>query len=269
MADRLGTAVCCHRAVVDAPGQAVQPVAVGRPQRGGDPVGRPRGQVADGLHPHGGQPPGRGRAHAPQGGDGQRAQEVQLGPGGHRPDAGAEDRARGAGPGLGPLRGQLGQQLVGGHPHRAGEPLLLEDAAPDGGGDLIGGPEAADRPPHVQERLVEGEGLHQRRHLLQDGHDPGRDLAVAAVVAGQEHGVGAQLAGPGRRHGRTDAEGPGLVAGRGHHPPAARAPHHHRLAPQLGAAADLHRREEGVHVHVQETHRAVRGPPADPHGAQR
>ena len=269
MADRLGTAVHRHRAVVDAPGQAVQTAAVGRPQRRGRPIDRQRGQVAHGLDAQAGQPPGRGRAHAPQGGDRQRVQKIKLGARGDHVDAAAENRALRAGPGLGPLRGQLGQQLVGGHPHRAGEPLPLEDAGPDGGGDPVRGPQRPDRPPHVEERLVEGEGLHQRRHLLENGHDPGRDLAVTAVVAGQEHGVGAEPAGPGRRHGRVDAEGPGLVAGRGHHAPPAGAAHHHRLAPQLGPTADLHRREEGVHVHVQEPHRAVRRPPADPHRAQR
>ncbi len=110
---------------------------------------------------------------------------------------------------------------------------------------------------HVEERLVERDRLDQRGEGPEDRHDPGADLAVAGVVAGEEHGLGAQAAGSHRRHGREHTEGPGLVRRRSHHPPVARTAHDHGSAPQLGLVEQLDRHEEGVHVDVQDARRFV------------
>ena len=63
---------------------------------------------------------------------------------------------------------------------------------------------------------------------------------------------GASRKRPAHRHGRVDAVLAGLVGGGQHHAPTAHAPDDHRLPAQLGTPGDLHRGEEGIHVHVQD-----------------
>ena len=91
-------------------------------------------------------------------------------------------------------------------------------------------------------------GVNDRKML----HYPLADRRVVGVVAGQEHGVGAEPPSPAAGHGREDAVGPGLVAGGGHDAPAPGAAHDHRLTPQLRPAQQLDRHEEGVHVDVED-----------------
>ena len=52
-----------------------------------------------------------------------------------------------------------------------------------------------------------------------------------------------------------DAVDPCFVRRRGHHAPLAVAANDDRLAPQLGSAIDLDRREECIHVDVQDGRR--------------
>ena len=118
--------------------------------------------------------------------------------------------------------------------------------------DLGGRPEQAHRAGHVHERLVEADRLHHRRDVAQDLVQLCAHLGVAAVAPRQEDGVGAELAGPHGRHGRVHAVGAGLVGARGHHAAGAGPAHDHRLAGQRGVVEHLDRREERVHVDVED-----------------
>ena len=65
---------------------------------------------------------------------------------------------------------------------------------------------------------------------------------VGGVVGGDDDRGRSQPARPAHRHRRVDAERPGLVGGRQHHAPVARAADDHRLAHQLRDAAAGRRR---------------------------
>ena len=80
-----------------------------------------------------------------------------------------------------------------------------------------GGPSMPQRPGHVEERLVQPDGLDQRRDVVQDPVQLPADLGVAAVAAGQEDGMRAELPGSHRRHGRMHPVDAGFVGARRHH----------------------------------------------------
>ena len=106
----------------------------------------------------------------------------------------------------------------------------------------------------IEERLVDRDGLDERRVAPQDRHHVAADVQVLAPVDGEEDGVGTAPAGLAQRHRRVDAEAARLVAG-GRHDAALVRPapaHDHRLAAQLGAIALLDRREERVEVDVED-----------------
>ena len=63
---------------------------------------------------------------------------------------------------FGRLGGQLGQEFGRRHPDRAGEAHLARHPVANGVGDLRGRAEQADGPGDVEERLVQGDALHQR-----------------------------------------------------------------------------------------------------------
>ena len=113
-------------------------------------------------------------------------QEVELAIGFHDDDACPGLDAVRPDSGLGSFGGQLGEELVGGDAHRAPQAGLLQDPAPQPAGDLRPVAEQAAGTPDVEEGLVEGDGLDQRRDLREDPVDLGRDLPVAGVVAGHE-----------------------------------------------------------------------------------
>jgi hypothetical protein len=153
---------------------------------------------------------------------------------------------------LGRLGGQLGDELRRGDADGAGELLLLPHGGPDGGRDRGAVPVEPTGPGDVEERLVEGQRLDERRERAEDGHDPPAHLGVVIVVARHEDGVRAEPLRLHRRHGGVDPEHARLVAGRRHHTTGARTAHDHRLAPQLGPAPLLDRRVERVHVDVED-----------------
>jgi hypothetical protein len=136
--------------------------------------------------------------------------------------------------------------------------LLVLDAGPDPGGDGRPVPQQPSRTRHVEERLVEGDPLHERGGVPEDLEHRGADLLVAPVAAGQEHGLGAQPAGTRRRHRRADAVGTRFVRRRRHDTPVTRTTHHHGAAPQRRLVAHLDRGEEGVHVDVEDDGHASR-----------
>ena len=83
--------------------------------------------------------------HAPQRSHRQRVKEAE-----HLAGRDDEQPVR-----LAPGRRELGHELAVGHPHRAGEALLLEDAGPDQLGDPGGTAQPPDGAGDVEERLVE------------------------------------------------------------------------------------------------------------------
>ncbi len=114
----------------------------------------------------------------------------------------------------------------------------------------------------VKVGLVDARLLHHRGEMVQDGHDPPRDLAILPVRAPHEHRGGpapapggfGQLPGLGNGHGRMDAVDPGRVIGGGHHPPALAArgvgPHHQRPPLEFRVVPFFNGREKGVHIQM-------------------
>ena len=102
----------------------------------------------------------------------------------------------GAGDGLGGLRGELGEELVGGHPHAASK---LQQA-PHLGADVLGDRDRVAEQTlgtgDVEERLVERQGFDVGGDRLEDLVHLGAHPAVEVVVAGQEDRLRAQPPGP-------------------------------------------------------------------------
>src|SRR5205085_1169938 len=92
-------------------------------------------------------------AYPPQRRDGQRMEEGD--------DVTPRDHEQTVG--LAPRRGQLRHELRRGDTDGAGDVLLVRDAVTDELGDRRRRPEAPDSARDVEEGLVEGERLHQRR----------------------------------------------------------------------------------------------------------
>ena len=156
------------------------------------------------------------------------------------------------------LVASFARNLLRRHPHRARQRLLLEHPPPQPGGDIVGSTEQAAGAGDVEERLVQAERLDERGDRTEQLHQPTRDLGVVLMVAGQEHRVGAQATRPHRRHGRVHPVAARLVGRRRDDAARAGSADDHRPAAQLGAAQQLHRRVERVHVDVQDRprHRA-------------
>ena len=160
--------------------------------------------------------------------------------------------------GLAASEAELGQELVARHADRARQALLVEDVGPDGVRRSRSPVPCSRRAPVTSRKASSSEsgstsGVNERKIV----HHLAADLAV--VMRGRRAGRprAGTAAGPGRRHGRVDAVGPGLVGGGRHHAPVAGAADDHRLAAQLGAAQQLDRHEERVHVDVQDRRRRV------------
>ena len=78
------------------------------------------------------------------------------------------------------------------------------------------------------------------------------DLGVTAVAPRKEHGLWAELTGAHRGHGGTHPEDPRFVGARRHHTSGAGTADDDREAGQSGVVEHFDRREERVHVHVQD-----------------
>ena len=84
----------------------------------------------------------------------------------------------------------------------------------------------------VEEGLVQGDALHERREGVEDGVQALAVVVVAIEPGREEDGVGAQAAGPDRGHGRVHPEHAGLIGAGGHHAAVPGAAHDHRLPRQ-------------------------------------
>ena len=238
VSDRLGVAARFDRPLVAGPRQRHQMGALRRPEGVPQRALVEVGQLPDGADPEPFEPLERDRADSPQPRHGKRVEERQLPAWVDLDHPGAGDHPLGRGARLGGHRRQLGEELVGGDSDRAPEVELSGDVAPDAGCDLDTLTEQARGARDVEEGLVEGERLDERRVALEDLVHLRADLAVQGVVAGKEHGLRAAPAGDGRGQGRMHAEPARFVRRRRHHPAAGRS---HRPRPAFRASSGRRR----------------------------
>src|SRR5690606_28160316 len=158
------------------------------------------------------------------------------------------------------LGGELGDELAGGHAHRAGDAVALPYLRPDHGGDLRGRAQPAPGTADVEERLVGGDRLDHRGDRVEDLHHALGDLGVLPVTGRDDRRLRAEPPRPAHRHGRVDAERPGLIGGAEHHAAPGGRADDHRAAVQLGPFEQLDAGEEGVHVDVEDRAAGVVGP---------
>src|SRR5690606_34532925 len=110
----------------------------------------------------------------------------------------------------------------------------------------------APRAAHVEEGLVDGQRLDQRRHVAEQPHHLRRHLEVAVEVGLHGDRRGAQAQRLRHRHRRAHAEPARLVRGTGDDPPALGGADDDRLALQTRIVEHLDRGVEGVHIDVQD-----------------
>ena len=266
VADRLVRPVRVDRVGILAAGQGRQMGAAGLAEAAHQGVDRDAGQITDAAHAEVVQALRRRRTHAPERLDVVPVQELELDVRLDEVDTGSRFEAAAARPRLRGTRRQLGDHLGAADPHRAAQTELVAHPPAQSVGDAVGRPEQAPRAGDVHEGLVEADGLHGRGDVVEDLVQLPAHLGVAAVAPGQEDGLGAELAGPHRRHGRVHPEGPCLVGARGHDAPGAGTTHDHGFAGEGRVVEHLDRREERVHVDVEDgrdgrplTHRGSTG----------
>ena len=235
---------------VDAPREVVVDVPV-LAEVAGEEFERATPQVgslvdAEGVHLAGGD-----LADAPEGLDGEAGDEVggAVGMDGVQPVR------------LAVVGRYLGEEFVVGDSGGGDEAQFLTDFPLDGLGDVDGEGNAFFVLRDVEERLVEGERLHDVGVLVENLVDLGRHFLVDLEAGRHEDESGAQAEGADRRHGGVDSETAGLVAGGGHDSPPLRAADGDGLAAVLGVVALLDGGVEGVHVDVYDfplAHESVR-----------
>ena len=77
--------------------------------------------------------------------------------------------------------------------------------------------------------------------------------AVGVYARAEGSRLGTERAGTGRRHGGVNAKTAGLIAAGRHDAPAGRiAADDDGLPPEFGVVSLLHRRKEGIHVHMDD-----------------
>jgi hypothetical protein len=182
---------------------------------------------------------GRGLlAHAPEQLDRQRVQELALAVG-----LDDEQAVRLADPAR-----DLGQELGPGHADRDRQadpfPDLLAQPRRDLGGRTGDHAQAT----HIQERLVDGDALDQRRRVMEDLEHGLAGRGVGRHPRLDDDRVGAQQERLPAAHRRAHAAALGLVARRQHDPHA----HDHRAATQARVVPLLYRRVERVQIGVQD-----------------
>ncbi len=200
VADRARHVVIAHWGGVDAPGALGERDAVSAEPAHED-VRRQDGQVADGLDAVVGKPPSRLLTDAPQSPDGQWCEECRLGPWRHDHQA----------IGFAQVRRDLGHQPGRCHTDRSSEAEFASDGRPDVGRDAIRGTPQGEGARDIQERLVDGDLLHQRCRASQDVHERAADLGVALAADGHEDTLRAQRRSRPKRHRRTHPEPACLV----------------------------------------------------------
>ena len=152
--------------------------------------------------------------------------------------------------GLVQVGGDLGDQAVRPEPDRAGQSRLRQHVPLDLAGARLRGRRSA----QVDVGLVHADHLDQVAVVMEDLHDLRRGRLVALHVARDHDRLGTASPRDRDRQGRVHAELPGLVGGRHDDPSRGRIGRadDHRLTAQVGAAQQLDRHVEGVHVDVRD-----------------
>ena len=153
--------------------------------------------------------------------------------------------------GLVQVGGDFGQQLVRRNPHRCREARLELNAAADFAPHRFRAPQQLLTRGDIEKRLVQRQAFDQRRKFMKNRKDLFRHLFVARHSRRHADGLRAAAQCLAHGHGGADAEAAHRIAGRRHHPPAARAADDQGLALELRAILFFHGRIEGVHVDVQ------------------
>ncbi len=148
--------------------------------------------------------------------------------------------------------GQLGEELVVGHPGGRGQAGFLPDGGADFLGNGSGGPAVQQGRGHVEAGLVQRQRLDQRRVAGEDGMHLPRHRLIDLEARPDEHQPGAAPPGGDGGHGRMHPKSPRLVAGGRHHAALARAAHGQRHAAQAWVVALLHGSVERIHVDVDD-----------------
>ncbi|MNU56952.1 hypothetical protein D3C71_460570 [compost metagenome] len=150
------------------------------------------------------------------------------------------------------VRGQLGQELVVGHPGRRRQIGLLENARADLLGRRRGRRQSPDIGRDVKIGLIERQGFDQGRVVCENGVDLRRDGPIDLEPGRREDQFRTLPQGRARGHGRAHAELARLIAGGGDHAARSGVAYSHRPSTQGRIIPLLHRGEEGVHVHMDD-----------------
>ena len=217
-------------------------------------AGRKGGDVADGGDAEGVEAPAGHRPDSPQ------RPDRQADGGSRAPPRAATTTTPRPGPDSGPVGApawppsdaSLAINLRAATPTEQESSSSSAHPLADGFGDGRAVSQQLARSGHVQEGLVEGDALDQRRHDLEDGVQAPALLHVAVEPSVGEDGRRAQAPGHRRRHGRVDAEHTGLIGAGGHHAAPSAATDDDRQTGQGRIVEHLHRGEEGVHVHMED-----------------
>jgi hypothetical protein len=146
----------------------------------------------------------------------------------------------------------LGQELVGRQPHRDGDPHRLLDAPGEAGeGERGARVVEALRAREIEEGLIDGDRLHERRELQ---HQPAHLAAshpVLVDIGPQHHSIGTGLERLEHRHGRVHPIGAGDIAGGGDDAPLGAADDE-GLVEQARVVALLDRGKEGIAIDMRD-----------------
>ncbi len=153
---------------------------------------------------------------------------------------------------LAQVRGDLGDELVGGYTDRCGELGALADQPLDFPCDVLGVTQRGRAGRHVEKGFVEGQALHQRSELVEHLEDLLRHRRIVADARRHAHRVWAAAQCFANRHRRVNSVGANLVARGGYYSTRAGSPDDHGTASQRRVVALLHGRVEGVHIHVKD-----------------
>ena len=164
------------------------------------------GDATDGREPALVQLRGRHRPDAPEPLDREWMEERPLGGGRHDEKAvGLRDTAR-----------DLRQELRACHSHRDREADAVEDGASQAVRDLRRSPRDPLEPADVQERLVDRDGFHERRHVVENGEDGLARIRVRVHPRRDDDRVRAEASSAAAAHRALHAVRLRLVAGGQH-----------------------------------------------------
>ena len=149
--------------------------------------------------------------------------------------------------------GEFGEQFGGTDADGAGDVFGAQHGLLDAAGDGLRRAEQAAAAGDVQKSLIDRHDLDLVRVVLKERHQPVVDGGVGPEVWWQEDRLRAEPRRLPHRHGRAHPAGARLIGRRGDDAAAARlTADHHREAAKLWTLDLLDRREEGVHIYVED-----------------